>query len=86
MQSEGDETVVAVTVVEGVKAIPDEVSRVLACNCKAIGKRGNCSCMSLKISCTEFCACKSFVHAKDMKKEKNLLCKVEQLLLSEILL
>ena len=62
MQSEGDETVVAVAVAEGVKAIPDEVSHVLACNCKAIEpcKRGNCSCMSLKISCTEFCACKGY--------------------------
>ena len=26
----------AVTVTEGVKATPDKVSRVLACNCKAI--------------------------------------------------
>ena len=46
----------AVTVAEGVKSIPDEVSHVLACNCRAIEpcKWGNRSCKSLKISYTEF--------------------------------
>ena len=45
IQSEESETLVAVMVAEGVQVIPDEVSRVLACSCKATEqcKRGNCS-------------------------------------------
>ena len=95
----------AVTVAEGVKAIPDGVSHVLACNCKAIEpcKRGNCSCKSLKTSCTEFCVCNANAYHNEWTSDKTLLyeleydaeegygkrenklCKVEQLLLSEIL-
>jgi len=52
IRSEENETLVAVMVAEGIKVIPDEASRVLSCNCKAIepGKRGNCSCKSHNIS------------------------------------
>ena len=38
-----------------------QYSRILACSCKVAEpcKRGNCSCKSLKISCTQFCACQN---------------------------
>ena len=68
-----------VTVAEGVKAIPDEVSRVLACNCKAIEpcKLGNCLCKSLKISCTEFCACNADACHNEWTSDKTLLYELE---------
>ena len=59
-KNEEDKTLSAISLPDNVKAIPEEISRVLACNCQAEEpcKRGNCSCKSLQISCTVFCKCR----------------------------
>ena len=66
-------------VAEGVQVIPDEVSRVLAFSCKAAEpwKRGNCSCKSLKIPCTQFCACYASICQNEWTSEKALCCESE---------
>ena len=53
------ETLSAISLPDNTKPVPEEISRVLACNCQAAEpcKRGNCSCKSLQISCTVFCKC-----------------------------
>ena len=60
-------------VAEGVQVIPDEVSHVLACSCKAaeLCKRGNCSCKLLKISCTQFCACYASICKNEWTHQKK---------------
>ncbi len=61
LRNEEEEILVPVMAAEEVQVLPNEVSRVLACNCKAAEacKRGYCSCKSFTISCTQFCACYS---------------------------
>jgi len=63
-------------IAEGVNVIPDEVSSVLSCNCKVAEpcKSVNCSCKSLKISCTPFCACYASTCQNEFTSDKALLC------------
>ena len=51
--------ILPVMVPENIKAIPQEILKIVACNCRAAEPcaKGNCSCRGLQMSCTLFCKC-----------------------------
>ena len=58
-RDEDNECLVPVMLPPGIDALPKEVQKLMACGCQATEPcgKGNCSCRTLRLTCTIFCKC-----------------------------
>ena len=70
-----DEMLLPTTLPDGVDPLPQEVLKVIACNCQTDEpcRQGNCTCKKNKMACSMFCKCRGVDCFSSLtpKTEKN---------------